>query len=586
MPNLTKNISAGIKNIATETPSVRFVERKTLTGFFSDGVTPINPSAIRKMDPEIFLAALRSLPKPPKPLPRPKPRVAFGISSGSQHKRMFKTNHGYNLAPNDGRTGAASLCREALMSYLNKNASCPYDEKLDNPNGRPFVDLDGIYSWTNPDASKDCPDSNVAYREGPKTKEWMDQREKNYLARIAKEEEAAVKATEKARAELAAAAKARVVEKAKAEATAKAAEAQASEKAKLEAATKAFGIYYSQGKWNDAFKEVDNCIAAGLGGCSFYFSRGHANARLGNKEAAKNDYAKSLELAAPSEKYYVYYQQGMGLGLMNDNVAAINAFHEVIRLNKDYAYGYGKLGLHYCLAKDYKSSVFYFEKFKTLQPSYPDWKIYSDEAEKKWAEEKAKAEAQQHFDLARQFYEKADYLTALKEIEEALRPNPEFGEAYCLRGTCYRDLNKLPEALTAYEKSIALNKNSCWVYHNRSLAYTKLNEHQKALADAEKFVELAPGNPSGKAFRDTAKKKLTEEKAATAQAAEKAQQEVAAKAAEKLKLEAAAKASEKKKQKLEKSIYRFYQSQSPADANNTDVVFRSEAEKSSAIVLK
>lgn len=111
----------------------------------------------------------------------------FGDSAGVSHKRMWKTNHGVNLSPQDPRTGASGLCVQAAQNYLTRNSQYPYSAQ-DNPNGRPFEPLDGTYIWSNPNANPDNPCSAVRYIEGPQTRAWITQRDNNYVARIAQEE--------------------------------------------------------------------------------------------------------------------------------------------------------------------------------------------------------------------------------------------------------------------------------------------------------------------------------------------------------------------------------------------------------------
>lgn len=109
-----------------------------------------------------------------------------GDSTGVSHKRMWKTNHGVNLSPQDPRTGASGLCAQAAQNYLTRNSKYPYSAQ-DNPNGRSFAPLDGTYTWTNPGATPSNPCSAVRYTEGPQTRAWIMERDKNYQTRIARE---------------------------------------------------------------------------------------------------------------------------------------------------------------------------------------------------------------------------------------------------------------------------------------------------------------------------------------------------------------------------------------------------------------
>lgn len=111
---------------------------------------------------------------------------SFGESTNTKHRRMWKGNGGI-LPPQDSRTCASELCAQAAQNYLAKNSQYPYTPQ-DNPNGKPFEPLDGTYKWSNPIASDCNPSSKVRYIEGPQTRAWINQRDSNYTARIAREE--------------------------------------------------------------------------------------------------------------------------------------------------------------------------------------------------------------------------------------------------------------------------------------------------------------------------------------------------------------------------------------------------------------
>jgi ankyrin repeat protein len=256
-----------------------------------------------------------------------------------------------------------------------------------------------------------------------------------------------------------------------------------------------YNLCYAQNKVNEAFSEVDQLIASGCATHETYYKRGHTNARLGKRDAAKKDYAQALMMAASNEKWFVQYQLGMGLSLMADHLESIEAYKEVVKLNKTYPHAYYRLGELYNIQKDYKAAVYNFSEFNKLVPKDEQGIKNLESAKKKLIEVEAQSEV--HYKLGLNLFYQNDFSGAIKEANESVGLNPVHSEAHSILGCCYRDTGKLQEALISFNYAITLGTPLIfWVYYNRSLAYSKLNDHQKALEDAKKCLSLIPGHAS------------------------------------------------------------------------------------------
>ena len=82
----------------------------------------------------------------------------------------------------------------------------------------------------------------------------------------------------------------------------------------------------------------------------------------------------------------------------------------------------------------------------------------------------------------------ADHL----HYDEAIRPDPQYEDAYYNRGIAYDNLGQYEWAIQDYDQAIRLNPDYWVTYDNRSSSYDALGQHQKAQSDKDKVCSLAP----------------------------------------------------------------------------------------------
>lgn len=86
-----------------------------------------------------------------------------------------------------------------------------------------------------------------------------------------------------------------------------------------------------------------------------------------------------------------------------------------------------------------------------------------------------------------------DYAGALRDVEEALRRDPELAHAHYVQGYALAGLNRRGGALRAYDRAIALDPELAKAYLHRGRTRRALKDYHGSLADLNLAVTLRPG---------------------------------------------------------------------------------------------
>ena len=97
-----------------------------------------------------------------------------------------------------------------------------------------------------------------------------------------------------------------------------------------------------------------------------------------------------------------------------------------------------------------------------------------------------------------------DPAKAIALLNEAIRRDDRFAEAFINRGVAYAGLGKWRQAIKDYDSAISLEATSSDAFNNRGAAYASLGETQKALQDFEQAIRLNADNAHAYYNRGTA----------------------------------------------------------------------------------
>lgn len=92
---------------------------------------------------------------------------------------------------------------------------------------------------------------------------------------------------------------------------------------------------------------------------------------------------------------------------------------------------------------------------------------------------------------------RTSYSDATRDFNEAVRLQPEMGEAYVNRGAASIGQKRYADSLPDINKALALGVSEpAKAYFNRALAYEGLDDAKSAYFDYQKAVEIAPEWPA------------------------------------------------------------------------------------------
>jgi tetratricopeptide (TPR) repeat protein len=81
---------------------------------------------------------------------------------------------------------------------------------------------------------------------------------------------------------------------------------------------------------------------------------------------------------------------------------------------------------------------------------------------------------------------------AIEYLNNAIRLQPDYADAYYSRGFAYDDLNQYQNSIKDYNKVIDLKPHEAIAYSNRGKAYVKLGHNQLAINDFNEAIRLQP----------------------------------------------------------------------------------------------
>jgi len=107
-------------------------------------------------------------------------------------------------------------------------------------------------------------------------------------------------------------------------------------------------------------------------------------------------------------------------------------------------------------------------------------------------EPEARRRARIRLELASNYFELGQTSVALDEVKQALAADPNYADAYNMRGLIFLQLNDYPQADESFRRALALKPGDSNMLHNQGWLFCQ----QKKYAEAQQNFARALGNPT------------------------------------------------------------------------------------------
>jgi tetratricopeptide (TPR) repeat protein len=104
--------------------------------------------------------------------------------------------------------------------------------------------------------------------------------------------------------------------------------------------------------------------------------------------------------------------------------------------------------------------------------------------------------AQTRLDNGKRLFDQQNYNGAIRELDEAIRLDPNLAEAYAYRSWAHGQNNNNTQALKDANRAIQLNSRLALGYFTRGRAYQVKNDNDRAIADYTEAIRHDPQNRS------------------------------------------------------------------------------------------
>jgi tetratricopeptide (TPR) repeat protein/serine/threonine protein kinase len=172
-------------------------------------------------------------------------------------------------------------------------------------------------------------------------------------------------------------------------------------------------------------------------------------------------------ITSPAESYLgqgiAYYEAG-------NNVKALEAYNQSLKLDPQYAYAYKHRGIVYEKLEEKTKALADYNQALKLDPQYIN----------------------AYFRRGLFYQNTGDKIKALEDYDQVLQLDPEYIGAYLNRGFLYQNMGENTKALEDYNQVLKLDHGNTNTYYNRAIVYEKLGDSTKVLEDYDQVLQLDP----------------------------------------------------------------------------------------------
>jgi len=143
-------------------------------------------------------------------------------------------------------------------------------------------------------------------------------------------------------------------------------------------------------------------------------------------------------------------------------------------------------------------------------PSIPSGPAYAMDERSEESSETSDALQQQqdspvdYKSRGRSYLEKGQNDDAISDFDKAIALNPKDAETYFFRGNAYYNKRQFDKAMSDYSKAIEINPRYTNAYYSRGLYYQTIEEYRKAISDFDEVIKIDPENAYAYYYRGCA----------------------------------------------------------------------------------
>ncbi|MBS9389954.1 MAG: tetratricopeptide repeat protein [Dolichospermum sp. WA123] len=265
-------------------------------------------------------------------------------------------------------------------------------------------------------------------------------------------------------------------------------------------------------------------VSQGSTTASQWLERGNQLWRLRRHSEAIQAFEAAIK-QKPKFIHLAYYGKGLALARSGKYPEAITALQQAVQSQPDFVPAWNYLSLVYRESNQLDKALAAINQAIQLQPNNPN--LYNQKYVvlinlKRYKEAAAAINKAIELSPRAAFYlsrgnvrdDLGDKQGAIDDLNQAIKINPNFAQAYYNRGNVRDDLGDKQGAIDDYNQAIKINPNDASAYNNRGNVRDDLGDKQGAIDDFNQAIKINPNDASVYYNRGNAKYDLGDKQGA------------------------------------------------------------------------